>query len=700
MKELINKYFSIFSFLLIIVIAYLGYANTFEVPLQFDDGAHIRDNDKIRKFENYTTYRHWKNFNNRPLAHYTLALSYHMSDFEVDERGRETIDTRNFHIFNLLVHMLAGIFVFLLVREILSVPMFRKKYPARVANLIALFTALVFVAHPIQTQAVTYIVQRMTSMAGMFYILSVFLYLRGRNLQVTARNINKDVKQQAGFIRRIHRNTVNISPASLLLIAAGLMAGVLGILSKQNAATFLFAWLLVEIMFIRDREGRLFKKFIAVFAAILAVISLGYIGTNGLPREVPDIERSTYFVTQFKVFLDYLQLMIAPVNQNVDHHVQFNDNFFNASIFLGFLVTLAILVTGILSFKKYRLVSFGIFWYFTTAAVESSVIPIRDPMFEHRLYLPFVGFSLIVNDLVYRFIGRKKLAYATYFMAALTFIYLGLTISRNQIWRTEKSLWADSVKKAPEKERNYYWLAAANIAERNFDEALRNFNQAISNNPKFVMAYNARANLRKDMGDEKGAMNDYNKALELDPRYSKALYNRGILKAANKNYKGAVRDYDKAIEYGYRYSSVYYNRGNSKMRDGNYKPAIEDYNIAVKKNPRYALAFYNRGLTYAKMGKHERAIDDINKAVKINPNNYLFYNGKAVSQINLGQYDEAIRNLNESIRLKPDNGQAYYNRGYAQYFGKRNKNEACKDWRLARKHNYGGGQAMLNKYCK
>ena len=116
MKKYISKYFDIFSFVLILVIAYIGYANTFNVPIQFDDGAHLRDNDKIRKFENYTKYNHWRNINNRPLAHYTLALDYHNSEFIIDENGRETIDTTRFHIFNLIVHMLAGIFVYLLIR--------------------------------------------------------------------------------------------------------------------------------------------------------------------------------------------------------------------------------------------------------------------------------------------------------------------------------------------------------------------------------------------------------------------------------------------------------------------------------------------------------------------------------------------------------------------------------------------------------
>lgn len=701
MKNLIFNNFKIFSFLLIVVVAFLGYANTLDVPLQFDDGAHIRDNDKIRKMENYTTYTHWRNINNRPLAHYTLALNYHMSDFFVDETGRERIDTTQFHIFNLIVHMLAGIFVFLLIREILSLPMFRKKYPRKAADLIALFTAIVFITHPVQTQAVTYIVQRMTSMAGMFYLLSVFLYLKGRTSQIITTTSVDNLKQDAGNkVRKVFRENVNISLPAVLYFAGALAAGVLGFLSKQSAATFIFAWLLVEIMFIRNKEGKFYKKYIIAYAAVAVGGVLGYIATAGLPREVPDISRGEYLITQFKVFVNYVQLMIAPVNQNIDHHVRFTDDLFTAANFLSFLFTLAVLAAGILTFKKYRLVSFAIFWYFVTAAVESSVIPIRDAMFEHRLYLPFMGFGLILSDIAFRVVGRKKLAYGTYMMVVISFIYLGLTVSRNQVWRTEKSLWADSVKKAPGKERNWYWLAAANIAERNFEEALQNFNQAISNNPQFVMAYNARANLKKDMGDEKGAMADYNKALELDPKYSKALYNRGILKAAKKDYMGAIKDYDQSIKNGYRFSSVYYNRANSKMRDGQYEAAIKDYNIALDKNPRYALAYYNRGLTYAKMRNHEKAIEDIDKAIKVDPRNHLFYNGKAVSQINMGQFDEAIRNLNEAIRLKPDNGQAYYNRGYAKYFGGKDQEAACADWRLARKNNYPGGQVMLNKYCK
>jgi tetratricopeptide (TPR) repeat protein len=668
MIQLFKKYPQIISFVLIALISIIAYNNTFEVPLQFDDGAHIVERDKIKKFENYTTAKHWASINNRPLAHFTLAVNYVISE----------MDTTSYHIFNLIIHILAGLIAFLLTREILSLPMFSRRYKPLARDSIALFTALIFVSHPIQTQAVTYIIQRMTSMAGLFYMLSVYLYILARNKQIKANSL------QSG---------------AMLLVIAG-VAGVAGFLSKQSAVTFPLAWLLTELFFIRDRKGRFMKKYFRIATIMVLLITAAGLAYQGLPRETTEVSRGEYLMSQFKVYPKYLQLLVVPYGQNIDHHVIFPKDFFQLEIIGGLLLLLLTAAAGYFSYKKYRLVSYGIFWYFITASVESSIIPIRDALFEHRMYLPMFGFSLIVSDVLVRNLGKKKLAYANYALASLTVIYTIATISRNEVWQTTKSLWQDSVEKAPGKERNWYWLAAANLLDQNREEAMEAYNMALKNNPQFVMAWNARANLKKEINDFEGALKDYNQALELNPQYAKAYYNRGVLNAAMKEYDKAIEDYEKSIKFGYGQSAVYYNRANSKMKSGKLEEAIKDYNIAINKNPKYALAHYNRGLTKAKMGDHDAALKDIDLAIRFDPNNHLFYNGKGVSLISLRKYNEAIRNFNQAIKLKPSNGQAYYNRGYAKYFGLDDKEGACTDWQTSAGYNYAGGRAMLNKYCK
>lgn len=665
--ELIKKHFNIFSFLVITIVAILAYSNTFNSSFQFDDGAHIKENAKIRNFDNYTTAKFWKNVGKRPLSIYTVALNFKWGE----------LDVRGYHIFNLLIHILTGIFAYLLTLEILSLHYFRKKSIQKQKYYIALFTGLIMIAHPLQTQAVTYIIQRMTSMAGMFYIASVFLYVKGR---------------------KSYFNTGKWVPMAIYIVAAGL-AGLFALMSKQNAVTFPIAWLLVELFFVRDKDGKIYKKYLAAFIFILA-LGIGYaLYKYGMPREISKIRRDHYLFTQFKVVSKYIQLMFLPINQNLDHWFPFSTRLGSKELLgLGFI--LAWFGAAAALYKKHRIVSFGIIWFFLTISVESSIIPIRDAIFEHRVYLPLYGFALAISYLGMIFISKKNQKYAIITMSVVVVILAALAFNRNTVWKTKYSLWSDVVEKSPQRERAWYWLASAYMDMQDKPRALEAYDRSVKCNPNFDMAYNARGTLRKELGDEKGAMSDYNKAIKLKPKYAKAYYNRGILNAKMKNYDKAIADYNKAIKYNYRAHSAYYNRANSKMKSGKYEAALADYDIALKKHPKYDMAYYNRGLTYAKLKDHNKAIKDINKAISIDNSNYMFYNGRGVSYLSLKKYKEAESDFTKAIGLNSKYGQAYYNRGYVRHFFLKNTPLACQDWSLALQVKHPSAKGMLEKFCK
>ena len=112
------------------------------------------------------------------------------------------------------------------------------------------------------------------------------------------------------------------------------------------------------------------------------------------------------------------------------------------------------------------------------------------------------------------------------------------------------------------------------------------------------------------------------------------------------------------------------------------------------------MAYYNRGLTIARTKKHKEAIRDIDRAIRLDPKNHLFYNGKGVSEISLNEYDKAVQDFTKSIKLKPNFGQAYYNRGWARYFGLKQKKQACNDWSNAVKFGYRQAEGLLKNHCK
>ena len=182
------------------------------------------------------------------------------------------------------------------------------------------------------------------------------------------------------------------------------------------------------------------------FNEILIGIGIVFIvaGVAGLfPRETPNITRSAYLVTQFKVLVHYLQLLFVPFWQNVDHGISVSKSLIGWQELLGLIIFIGSLFVAYKTFRRHPLISFGIVWFFVTISVESSIIPIRDVMMEHRLYLPMFGFALSFIGLVYLLVGQQRSRYANYGFIGLL-IFLGIiTFNRNKGWASDYTLWKD-----------------------------------------------------------------------------------------------------------------------------------------------------------------------------------------------------------------------------------------------------------------
>ncbi|MCJ7748117.1 MAG: hypothetical protein MUP27_10260, partial [Desulfobacterales bacterium] len=159
---------------LIVGVALVAYSNTFYVPFQFDDRPNIMSNPNIQ-IKVFTWDRLERLIKNtykesiRVFSYFTLALNYYFGEFNVF----------GYHLVNFIIHVASGIFLYGFLILTFRLPSLKEKY-GPISYKVALFTGLIFISHPIQTQSVTYIVQRMASMAGMFYLLSMVLYIKGR----------------------------------------------------------------------------------------------------------------------------------------------------------------------------------------------------------------------------------------------------------------------------------------------------------------------------------------------------------------------------------------------------------------------------------------------------------------------------------------------------------------------------------------
>ncbi len=572
----------------ILILGFIIYANSFESTFHLDDINNIRDNPSIRNLSNIQGM--WQFSQTRFLALYSFAWNYHYGQ----------LDVGGYHVVNLIIHLINAILVYWLSFLIFSTPVLKDKFLLKDKTILSLVVAFLFVSHPLATQSVTYIVQRMTSMSAMFYFLGLVLYL-------------------------LSRFTDKGKAKTRLLIGCGISA-LLACLTKENAFTFPFAIVLLEVFFLQTRPNAIsFKdrRVLLIGAALVSLIALGFFSYSDyvLNPEYEDqnqgdnnITSWRYLLTQFSVILKYIQLLILPVNQVFDYNYKLVTSFLDPRAWISFIALLGLIGLAIVTFKKHRIISFGIFWFFLTIAIESSIIPLQDLIFEHRTYLPSFGFFLIFVYVVYWLTWKNIKTIGISILALVIVVNSVLTYLRNNVWKDEITLSTDSIKKSPGKGRPYNNRGDALVDEKRFEEALLDFDKAIELLPKYAMAYYNRGNLYQKQKKYEQALADFNYAIRYRRDFDKAYNNRGTLYKETNRLDEALVDYDRAISLNPDYHMAYNNRGSVYILQKQYQRAIEDLDQAIALKPDFAEAFGNRGIAKLKMNNAEGCVDLKNAA--------------------------------------------------------------------------------------
>ncbi|MGE5279850.1 MAG: hypothetical protein ACM3L6_03795 [Deltaproteobacteria bacterium] len=415
--------YALWSCVLLCAIGVLIYSNTFSSSLHFDDYPCLKFNRTIRHlFEWHNIWQYWPT---RFITFLSFAVNFHFHRFRVF----------GYHVVNLLIHLGSGILVWRFVFLTFSTPAVRCEDISRHAKPLSLFAGLVFITHPIQTQAVTYISQRAASLATFFYMASLLLY------------VSSGLSRDAG-----HRGTGRY--------IASLVMAVLAMFAKEITITLPLAICLYEFCFFRKEKAFQWGR-VLPFLFCLLIIPLTALLTHFL--NLVEMRRwgeagfqgtaASYLLTQLRVTVTYVRLLFFPVRQNVDYDYPIAVSLFRPPIFGSLLLIIALIVTAARIFRKHRLISFGTYWFFLTLAPESGLIPIRDVIFEHRLYLPMVGFCFILTGGLYHFFGRENFKRV---IAPLVFVPLCFSIlsyARNFVWKDELTLWSDAAAKSPNKAR-------------------------------------------------------------------------------------------------------------------------------------------------------------------------------------------------------------------------------------------------------
>lgn len=450
----------LFAFFSLGIALLIVYSNSFYGEWHFDDFDNIVWNsniqitsftwDALERCFHGMDYPYWI----RPLSYLSLALNYHYDGLNVF----------GYHLVNFAIHCLTAGFLFLFLFKTLQLPLLKDRYGAN-AYSIAIFSTFLWALNPIQVSTVSYIVQRMACMAGLFTIMVLYFYLSARTAE-----------------KRSH--------AIGLFVVCTFLA-LLGFATKETTAMLPFTLFLFDLFLIQGiSKETLRKNLIPGLLCALTVLLIGfaYTGFASPIGEYKDIRPFTMWerlLTQPRVTLYYIGLLLYPANVRLMllHDMDFSKNLLEPWTTMPAMgLIILILAFAMLTSRKRPLVSFCIIFFFLNHLIEGSVISL-ELVYEHRNYVPamlfFIPVAVFILHVINYFSYRRFLQAAMLCGAVLILVFLGdSTYTRNEIFSKEFNLWIDNTEKAPLISRTHNNLGKTYWELRRYDESYQEFLRA------------------------------------------------------------------------------------------------------------------------------------------------------------------------------------------------------------------------------
>ena len=528
----IEKRFTVFASLLLVALTIVLYQHALSSGFFLDDATSIRVEPLMLQPDILPLY---EKFKLRFLGYLSFWVNFQIS-------GE---DPAAFRLVNFAIHAVNGLLVFVLSYRLFALSGDTESEKST-HRWVALLVAALFIAHPLQTQAVTYIVQRLASLMTLFYLAALISWVevfRSRSLGVRA--------------------------IWLILFASLFLASCY---TKQNAFTLPFVLILMELLIFRRLTAKHWSA-IGVAGLISALVTVVFVPdfwvtVDRLTRETPDITRWEYFTHQWVILWMYLGKVIWPYPQLLDYGVALNS--FDTWVFvLAGLGHLVLLVLGLAMSRRFPLVTFGVLFFYAVHSVESGLIPIRDLVFEHRNYLPLFGVffgagaALIASTNHYPTVLKR----AKWLSIAILIFFAQATWARNQMWAEQETLLKQDVVHNPENVRALYNLALWYQRNDRYDQSMETMKALVKANNGQLNLLHATTYVATliDLQLYDLALNLLDKLLESNMKplaraaflrqYATVLTGKADDEAAADVFEEAMRlaplDYDSGLAYGY-----------------------------------------------------------------------------------------------------------------------------------------------------
>ncbi len=473
-----------------VVLGLLLYAKTFHAPFLFDDEILIVHNPYVQdlahgldSLKNIYSYQH-----SRLLTNLSVALNF--------QWGR--LDTFGYHVVNWLLHLLVTCGVWYLTRMIMAF----KKIEASVD--IAFWSSLLFLVHPLHTESVSYINHRSSLLVTLFYLWSLIFYLKAR----TASDPGKGWR---------------------FFTLAGISA-LLSLLSKESAWTLPLAWIMGDMLLLNRSPKRSLWVSLVVIGGILAAIfdfkikSLLMTAVYSQSHRGDYLTLGTYLLTQLRVCVVFIKLMIIPIGLNADYDFPMSHSI------LELQTAGALLLLLLMSVSAYAWRHRCWYWSWCVAlffiSLLSHIFPARyNVIAEHKVYLTMALLIPVIGIWLHAWLrGRFVIV-----CALLIACFAMLTIQRNEVWASPIRLWQDTCQRSPQKPRPHLNLASAMLQSGKVQEAEVLFFEMIKMAPEYVESYINLAQIETNRGNLDKALMYSDQAVLVNPSFDVANLQNGFL---------------------------------------------------------------------------------------------------------------------------------------------------------------------------
>lgn len=668
--------------------ALLAYCSSLTAPFVFDDKATVLENSTIRHLANIREVLMPPTsggVSGRPLVNLSLAVNYALGGTAV----------WGYHAFNLAIHILAGLTLFgILRRTLVRAPgrsllwgddskhgdpsdSLSRESPARrllpdAATRLALAIALLWTVHPLQTETVTCVVQRNELLMGLFYLLTLYCCIRGVGSP-----------KPAGWYALATTACLAGMASKEVMVSAPLMV----LLYDRTfvAGSFRAAW---------QRRRALYLGLAGTWV-LLGVLMIGSQRRGGTVGFGLGVSPWDYALTQCRAIVLYLKLAIWPHPLVLDYGTGLVKHAAEVLPQAALLVLLAA-GTGISLWRRPALGLAGA-WFFAILAPSSSVVPLASQtMAEHRMYLPLaavIGLAVLAG---HRLAGQRSL------VGCLT-LAVGLgwaTVNRNAVYRSELSLWRDTVASYPDNARAHTNLGNTLLSQGQMPEAIAQYEAALRLQPYAPEAHinlsNALARIGRaaeavehgeaalrlepdsadahinlgnalvQLGRTAEAIEHYEAALRIQPAAADVRVNLGAALLKAERTDDAVRQYEAALRLEPAKAETQSALANALATKGDARAALQHYAEAVRLNPANVAAHFALGNLYVQSGRFLEAIAEYQETVRLDPAHFMACNNLGNALMIVGRVDEAIAAYTAALRLQPDNASVRENLEDAQ----------------------------------